>query len=344
MKIGIFSNQQRHREDILASWEEDIAEIKLADQLGIEECWISEHTGLPYMKDGLACPDHLICRLAAETEQIKMGPAVRRLALYDPVQVAVEIATITYLTKGRYMWAFGHGGAYTGYEMHGIDFADTHDMMFEYYDLVVRCVQETEPFDYEGKFFQGKGIDTWPKPLGGMPETWFASSTPSRLEMGAERGLNLFLSQFDNEAAMRRSIEFFTAAREARGLDNGLDKITALRAIYVADTDEQAVADIEKDWNLHLDFNKRHFPHTFKSWIPEGGTYDDVTFKRVFEGGLVIAGSAATVTERLIQLHKDSGGFGRLLVIMGKDWATFEQRSASLHRLMEDVAPKLIDL
>jgi alkanesulfonate monooxygenase SsuD/methylene tetrahydromethanopterin reductase-like flavin-dependent oxidoreductase (luciferase family) len=345
LKIGIFSNQQRHRQDILASWEEDIAEIKLADQLGFEECWISEHTGLPYMRDGLACPDHMICRLAGETEQIRMGPAVRRLALYDPVQVAVEIATIDHLTRGRYMWAFGHGGAYTGYEQHGIRFEDTHDMMFEYFDVITRCINQTAPFDYQGRFFQGVGIETWPKPMNGrMPQTWFASSTPDRLAMGAGLGLNLFLSQFDDAARMKRASDYFCQARLDRGLTSGIEGVTALRAIYVGETDARAIAEVEASWTAHLDYNKKHFPHTFKAWIPPGGTYDDVTFASLLDGGLIFAGSAATVCERITDLHARGGGFGRILAILGKDWATFDQRADSLRRLAQDVAPALATL
>ena len=345
MKIGVFSNQQRHREDVLASWEEDIAEIKLADRLGFEDCWISEHTGLPYMKDGLACPDHLICRLAAETEQIRMGPAVRRLALYDPVQVAVEIATIDHLTRGRYMWAFGHGGAYTGYEMHGIRFEDTHDMMFEYFDVITRCMAEADPFDYQGRFFKGVGINTWPKTLSGrMPPTWFASSTPDRLDLGARLGLNLFLSQFDDAPRMKRAADDFCQARLDQGLDSGREAVTALRAIYVGETDERAVTEIEADWTRHLEFNKARFPHTFKAWILPGGTYDDLTFASLLEGGLILAGSPRTIIERISALHAEGGRFGRLLAILGKDWASFDQRAQSLQRLAESVAPAVAAL
>ncbi len=39
-----------------------------------------------------------------------------------------------------------------------------------------------------------------------------------------------------------------------------------------------------------------------------------------------------------------SGGFGTLLIVTGKDWATREKRTRSLKLFMEQVAPQLRDL
>ena len=57
MQIGFFCNQQRARSDVATSWQEDMEEAILADRLGFDEGWISEHTGSAWLPDALPAPD-----------------------------------------------------------------------------------------------------------------------------------------------------------------------------------------------------------------------------------------------------------------------------------------------
>jgi alkanesulfonate monooxygenase SsuD/methylene tetrahydromethanopterin reductase-like flavin-dependent oxidoreductase (luciferase family) len=46
MRFGIFSNGQRNNSVAAITYAEDLYEVVLADKLGFEEAWISEHIGL----------------------------------------------------------------------------------------------------------------------------------------------------------------------------------------------------------------------------------------------------------------------------------------------------------
>ena len=48
-----------------------------------------------------------------------------------------------------------------------------------------------------------------------------------------------------------------------------------------------------------------------------------------------------TVARQLQEFYEASGGFGTLLLVTGKDWATREKRARSMRLFMEQVAPKL---
>ena len=345
MRFGIFSNQQRHSLDAPNSWREDIDEVVLADRLGFEEAWVSEHAGLPYLQDGLACPDHMIARMAGMTESIKFGPAVRRLALYNPVQVAVEMTTMDNLIPGRYLWAYGHGGPVSGYEQRGVRFADTHAMIQESIDLVLRCLRETEPFDYEGTFYRGEQISVWPKPVQQPhPPIWLASNTPTKIEAAARRGFNFFLSQYARPETIRQLGSIYNDACIHAGRGPSLHRTTALHTVFVGDTDEQAFADLAPGFREHLEFNKKYFGPVFTDWIPRGGSLADVSYEQLVDDGLVFVGSPATVADRLREFYGAAGGFGMLLLIAGKNWGTWTQREKSMHLFMEQVAPKLTDL
>ena len=76
MQIGLFSNGNRNNTVAKLSYDEDLQEIVVADRLGMTEAWISEHgTFLHHQApDQLPSADLLICKAAALTKQIKMGP------------------------------------------------------------------------------------------------------------------------------------------------------------------------------------------------------------------------------------------------------------------------------
>ena len=52
-------------------------------------------------------------------------------------------------------------------------------------------------------------------------------------------------------------------------------------------------------------------------------------------------GDPDEVARQLKDFYEAAGGFGTLLLVTGKDWATREKRARSLKLFMEHVAPKL---
>src|SRR5262249_48479507 len=105
MQIGIFSNGNRNNKVAKLSYDEDLKEIIVADRLGMTEAWISEHgTFLAFQApDQLPCADLFICKAAALTKQIKMGPGIRPVPFFHPLQLATDAAVCDHLTGGRHM-------------------------------------------------------------------------------------------------------------------------------------------------------------------------------------------------------------------------------------------------
>ena len=59
------------------------------------------------------------------------------------------------------------------------------------------------------------------------------------------------------------------------------------------------------------------------------------------EAGIYLVGDAQQVTKQLTDFQIASGGFGTLLIVAGKAWASSEKRHASMSAFMSDVAPSL---
>jgi limonene 1,2-monooxygenase len=342
MQVGLFCNQQRARSDVAGSWQEDMDEIVLADRLGLDEAWISEHTGSSWLPDALPSPDLMIAALARVTDRIRLGPAIRRLALYHPVQVAVEMAVCDQLTNGRYMFGFGRGGPVSGWGQRGTDFDDTHEMMVEGIDLIHRIFSSDGPVTHEGKYYRGKDIQIYPKPVQlPHPPISVATGNPVLLKMAVERDFKLLTSQFATPGEVNRVAGDFQNAGAAGSRRPSRADVTAVRGIFIADTDEKAVAQVEKDWQRHIDFNKEHFPFNFKAWTRPGEHLEDVNFAQLLDRGLMFIGSAKTVAARIRQFYEDTGGFGVFLMVTGRDWGSYGQRQASMESFAADVMPSV---
>ena len=197
MQIGLFSNGQRTSPVAKPSYDEDLFEIVLADELGVREAWISEHGTLLGMQapDQLPCADLFICKAAALTKQIRMGPGIRPLPFFHPLQVATDCAVCDHLTGGRYMAGFGLGFG-DGNGQRGELPGDRRVMMTEAIDLILTAWTAPGRFDWDGEIWQGKDWHIIPQPLTKphMEVAIACSRTEGTLQLAAEKGFYPLMS------------------------------------------------------------------------------------------------------------------------------------------------------
>jgi hypothetical protein len=101
LEFGIFSNGERGNRLAADTYDEDMFEVLVADRLGMTEAWISgaslaSQTARRRLLSGHV---HRQGGRAALTQQIKPGPAVRPIAIYHPLQVAMDAAMADHLTR-----------------------------------------------------------------------------------------------------------------------------------------------------------------------------------------------------------------------------------------------------
>ena len=147
MEFGLFSNNRRPDRPIGEAWDEDIYEAEVADRLGFNEIWFSEHQSPAEL---------IICKAAGRTQQIRLGSAVRPLGYYHPLQVALEANTTDQLTGGRYMLGIGTGFYPKKLEWRGLDPTSMRAVMEPSIELMLKLWNSKEPVDYDGPFWKGK--------------------------------------------------------------------------------------------------------------------------------------------------------------------------------------------
>jgi len=348
LEFGLFSNGHRPHTTAMQTYEEDLFEIVTADELGYQYAWVSEHHAEPvYMNkvDTNPIPEMLICKAAALTKQIRMGPAVKIIHLAHPVDIATQAAVTDHVTGGRYMFGFGSGFPNAFFsEERGLSFEDRHERMLESLDLILKCWESTEPFDWPGKHWHGKGIVTTPKPLQQPLPMAVASFTPETLQMAGERGYTL-LSIGANPQAVRHLSDIYARAALAAGRPRPLENIAVATAVYIASSYQEAFDDLAPAVNLEMQFQKaRGLMGMLARGIGIQKAPEDVTFEDLVKAGFYIIGEAEAVTDRLHEFYEASGGFGKLLLLAGKNWGSRDHRARFYRQFMDKVAPRLADL
>ena len=351
MEFGIFSNGFRPHTTAAQTYEEDLAEIVLADQLGFRDCYISEHHGEPVYigkVDTLPVPELLMCKAAALTKRIRMGAAVKLIHLAHPVDTAIQAAVADHVIGGgRYIFGFGSGfpnPLFAGER--GLSHDDRHGRLRESLELILKCWSAPEPFDWDGQYWKGKNIVATPQPLHAphMPMAT-ATDTEAMIDIAGARGYALLRAQLEPAASMREKANRYARAAKAAGRSGALSNITVARYVYLADSRREAMDDLRADINYELGFQmQRGLIRLIKSNYDIGLKGDEVTFDQLADAGVYFIGDPDSVAKQLRDFYEAAGGFGTLLIVCGKKWATPEKVARSMRLFMEQVAPKLRDL
>ena len=110
MKFGTFHlMEQPFAKSEAQVYAEHIEQFKLADRLGFDSVWLTEHhfSSVPYVPDvdGEYCvcasPYAMACAVAMITKNVRIGTAVKILPLEHPLLTAEEAALADILSSRR---------------------------------------------------------------------------------------------------------------------------------------------------------------------------------------------------------------------------------------------------
>jgi alkanesulfonate monooxygenase SsuD/methylene tetrahydromethanopterin reductase-like flavin-dependent oxidoreductase (luciferase family) len=308
-----------------------------AESDGFDVYHLAEHHGTPL---GLVpSPSVFLAAAAVRTTRIRLCPLVYVLPLYHPTRLAEEIAMLDQLSAGRLEVGFGKGG--NPYELlaYDIEPGQAQRLYDEAFDAVMRILRTGSIPSTE------LPISTLQRP---HPPIWYPSSNPQSVPQLGKKGINTILgfsfkSPTIEETRLRRDEYFAGVAAASAELATGgagapTPRFGIMRNIYVGESDrdarDRAIAAMEVFYEQFTAMWRRHADSRFT------GPQD---FARAIDQGLVIAGSAATVRDRLTEIMRASGcnhfagafAFGSL---------SYAEARSSLARFSREVAPALREL
>src|ERR1700757_3040271 len=151
-------------EEDAARIDQQIEQVRFAERLGFGDVWLTEHyfTGESVYNDALM----FASALAMRTERIRIGFAVVQLPFHHPVRLAVQLALLDNLSRGRIDVGVGKGTIYNEYEFvgHGLRSGDNRERLEEAVDIIGR-LWGGGPVTYSGKYFQVQVPQLRPRPV-----------------------------------------------------------------------------------------------------------------------------------------------------------------------------------
>lgn len=202
MKFGIFFEMTTPRPWTELSekkkLDETIEQIQLADRLGIQHAWMTEHHFMEEYCHATA-PEVVLAAAAQVTKNIRIGHGVRHAPpkYNHPVRTAEMASMLDLVSNGRVEMGFGSSGSECELGGFGIANAEKHDMSYEAIEQIANMMAMTPYPGFNGKHFSMPARNVVPKPLQKPhPRFWLAcSARPTILEAG-KRGMGALCFSF----------------------------------------------------------------------------------------------------------------------------------------------------
>jgi probable F420-dependent oxidoreductase len=178
--IGLFTaqlppgGQRTHAQE----YREIVDMVRLAETLGFDSAWVSEHHG---SSDGyMASLLPTLAAFAAATERIKLGTGVMLAPFHDPLRLAEDAATVDLLSGGRLILGLGLGWREEEFRMFGVPVNERVSRTAEAV-RILRLAWTGERFSHHGKVYSLDQVKVTPRPAreGGPPIYLAGSAKPA---------------------------------------------------------------------------------------------------------------------------------------------------------------------
>src|SRR4051812_32240082 len=193
LKLGLFgancSNGRTYAtipEGWDASWEQNLGLARLADELGVE-CMIpiarwKGYAGESRINSSTFESIAWACGLLAATRRLEVFCTVH-VSLFHPLIAAKQMATADHIGQGRLVINLVCGAIEDEFQMFGVRMLE-HDDRYaqgeEWWSIVRRLWAGDGPFDFDGTYYQLRGVQGAPGPYGGrMPRVMNAGISPA---------------------------------------------------------------------------------------------------------------------------------------------------------------------
>lgn len=164
------------------------------EQRGFAGLYLPEHTHIPASRDTPAPmggplpreygrtldPFIALGQAAAVTDRLALGTGITLVAQHDPVDLAKQIATLDFLSGGRFTLGIGYGWNVEEAADHGVEWSTRRALTRDRVALM-RALWAEEPTAYDGEFGSVRASLAHPKPVHGAPRTLLGGAAGPKL-------------------------------------------------------------------------------------------------------------------------------------------------------------------
>ena len=224
MEIGVmmFPTDYAVRPDELA---------RMVEERGLEALLFPEHTHIPTSREtpypaGGDLPqeywhthDPFVASMAAAaaTQRLKVGTGICLIIERDPITTAKEVASVDFLSGGRFLFGVGAGWNIEEMRNHGTDPQRRFGRMRESIEAM-KAIWTQDEAEYHGELVDFDPIWSWPKPVQKPhPPVIVGGNGPKAPDRALAYGDEWMPNHFADEAAVQERIRDFVRRGEEQG-------------------------------------------------------------------------------------------------------------------------------
>src|SRR5438094_6545183 len=280
-----------------------LAEIELADQVGIDVFGVGEHHRGEFLD---SAPAVILGAAAARTERIRLSSAVTVLSAADPVRVFEEFATLDLLSQGRAEMVEGRGSFIEAFPLFGLELEDYDSLFAEKLELLLE-IRENTPVHWSGKHrapLTGQGV--YPRPLQNPLPVWLGvGGTPGPFSRTGMLGLPLMVAIIGGEPhRFRPLIDRYREAGLRAGHSADQLKVGIHSLGYVADSASKAANEFFPGYARSLSEIGKE-----RGWPPVTRAHFAALLGPT---GALLVGDPETVAQKILRVNESLGGISRI--------------------------------
>lgn len=343
-------------------YDEALAQIELADSLGIDHVLFGEHHGAR----GCPAAGPLATAAAAHTSSIRVGVANRQIALGYPVNTAEDFAVADIISRGRLVLGVSPGERPADFAAAGVDWDERHGRFREAVALL-RTLWSQGPVQHVGEYYEfplGVGgapgwrrepyeapfRDQWrrgqvrpehlallPRPVQlPHPPIWVNATDRGTVEWAAACGLGLLVSSLETDDEVRTKLGYYDAALAAAGRDRSeVDVALARETLLGADGDAARATALPQLRELVAAIRAEQNDDQADLAI-----MGDVDVDELVETCFLV-GTPHEVLDRVLSLRADCG-IGHLLCRMHLPGRSYFDTTDGIRLLASELATRLV--
>ena len=323
MKFGIwldFRNPPPFGQPWARIYDDSLSLATLAEQLGYESVWLSEHH---LTSDGyLPSLFPVMAAIAARTERVRVGTAVLLAPLHHPLRLAEDAAVTDLLSAGRLELGLGAGYRHHEFTNLAVPYRERGTRTDETLDLL-RLAWTGREFSYHGACFHFDGVTVTPPPVQSPhPPILIGGSSTAAAARAGRHGCH-FLPESTTPPEV---IDLYRTTLAEHGHDPVTFAVTVPATVYVCDDPDTGWAQVAPSFRYTADL--------FRTWAgqPPLDSADQLPRSRY------LIGPPALVTERLRALQVTTG-CRRVIFWARPPGLPIDLARRSLERFALEVAP-----
>jgi len=248
VKFGIFYEHQIPRpwdeRSEYRQFQQALEQIELADELGYDFAWCTEHHFMEEYSHASA-PEVFLAAASQRTRRIRLGFGIVQLTTNHPARVAERVSTLDLLSDGRVELGLGEAGSITELHPFGRRFRDKRAVFDEAVQALMPMFSAHEGVEFHGEYFDFPLRTVLPKPFQKPhPPLWVACSQYETIARAGQLGMGAlgfqFLSTQAAEAWVNAYYNAFVSERRPLADYQPNPNIAMVSALMCATSEEEA--------------------------------------------------------------------------------------------------------